>query len=100
MLFHQPILLSLIFWFCFVSSLEEEEDAGDSRQLTSDEISIMNTWTKELDDNEHVKLTVELDDRSLMSEIAENIQELHHKYFPHDRYCCSVCPYYTALILN
>ena len=97
MLFHQLIFLSLVIWFCFVSSLEEEEDASDSRQLTSDEIGIMSTWTKERDDGDHGKSTVEADDRSLMSEIAENIQELHHKYFPHDRYCCSVCPCFTVL---
>ena len=100
MLFHQPTLLSLVIWFCFVSSLEEEEDASDSRQLTSDEISIMSAWTKERDDGEHGKSTVESDDRSLASEIAENIQELHHKYFPHERYCCSLYHCYTALILN
>ena len=99
MLFHQPTLLSLVIWFCFVSSLEEEEDSSDSRQLTSDEIGILSTWTKEVHDD-HGKSTVESDDRSLMSEIAENIQELHHKYFPHERYCCSVYHCYTALMLN
>ena len=83
-----------------MSSHGEEEDASDSRQLTSDEISIMSTWTKDGDDGEHGKSTVESDDRSLMSEIRENIQELHRMYFPHDRYCCSVCPCYTALMLN
>ena len=68
-----------------MSSHGEEEDASDSRQLTSDEIGIMSTWTKELHDD-HGKSTVESDDRSLMSEIRENIQELHRMYFPHDRY--------------
>ena len=55
-----------------MSSHGEEEDASDSRQLTSDEISKVSTWTKERDDGEHGKSTVESDDRSLMSEMAEN----------------------------
>ena len=70
MLFHQPILLFFVIWICFVSS-HVEEDASESMQLTSDKIS-------------KSKSTVESDERSLMSEIAENIQDLHRKYFPRD----------------
>ena len=70
MLFHQSILLFFVIWICFVSS-HVEEDASESMQLTSDKIS-------------KSKSTVESDERSLMSEIAENIQDLHRKYFPCD----------------
>ena len=70
MLFHQSILLFFVIWICFVSS-HVEEDASESMQLTSDKIS-------------KSKSTVESDERSLMSEIAENIQDLRRKYFPRD----------------
>ena len=93
MLFHQPILLFYVIWICVVSS-HVEEDASDSRQLnrrqlnrrqlTSDEISKIIASTREQDDDEHGKSTVESDERSLMSEIAENIQDLHRKYLPRD----------------
>ena len=81
MLFHQPILLFFIIWICFVSS-QVEEDASDSIQLTSDKISKIIASTREQDDDEHGKSTVESGESSLMSEIAENIQDLHRKYFP------------------
>ena len=87
MLFHQPILLYFAIWFCLASSHEDEEDA----QLTSDEISIISTWTNEMDGNEHGKSTVE-SYRNGMSEIDENIQYLQRKYLPRDRYCSSVSP--------
>ena len=98
MLFHQPILLFYVIWICVVSS-HVEEDASDSRQLnrrqlnrrqlnrrqlTSDEISKIIASTREQDDDEHGKSTVESDERSLMSEIAENIKDLHRKYLPRD----------------
>ena len=87
MLFHQPILLYFAIWFCLVSSHEDEEGA----QLTSDEISIISTWTNEMDGNKHGKSTVE-SYRNMMSEIDENIQYLQRKYLPRDRYCSSVSP--------
>ena len=83
MLFQQPIILFFVIWICFVSS-HVQEDASDSRQLTSDKISKISTWTREQDDDEQGKFTVESDERSLMSEIAEDIQDLHRKYFPCD----------------
>ena len=83
MLFHQPILLFLVIWICFGSS-HVEEDASDSMQLISYKISKISTWSGEQDDDEHGKSTVESDERSLMSEIAENIQDLHRKYLPRD----------------
>ena len=83
MLFHQPILLFFVIWICFVSS-QVEEDASDSMQLTSDKISKISASTREQDDDEQGKFTVESDERSLMSEIAEDIQDLHRKYFPCD----------------
>ena len=91
MLFHQPILLYFAIWFCLVSSHEYKEDASDSRQLTSDEIGIVSTWTNEMDGNEHGKSTVE-SYRNMMSEIDENIQYLQRKYLPRDWYCFSVSP--------
>ena len=91
MLFHQPILLYFAIWFCLVSSHEDEEYASDSRQLTSDEISIISTWTNDMDGNEHGKSTVE-SYRNMMTEIDENIQYLQRKYLPRDRYCSSVSP--------
>ena len=75
MLFHQLILLSFVIWLCLESSHQKEEDTSDSRQLTSDDKSTNNPWTEKLDDDEYSKSTAESDDRSSMSEIAQNIQE-------------------------